>query len=286
MKKSLLFFIFSIFSFFLFCFENEYPENHPLFFGNPSNAICDDNFSQNYLLEKSSFCVCYNNDFLSPVWCAWHLSTKDFGEVKRSTKFTSDFSLPEKWYKVKPTDYQYTIYGFDRGHLCPSADRTKTSELNKETFLMTNMTVQTPNNNRKTWNNLENFCRQLVKKNNELYIFSGIAGIGGTSEKGYFEQIIIDEQNELFIIVPKFTWKIILCLTQGENDFSRVNENSMIFSVCVPNQKDCSSDWKEYICSVDYIEELTNFNFFSKLDEKLQTILESKISLPLPDLLD
>ncbi|WP_255412675.1 DNA/RNA non-specific endonuclease [Chitinophaga sp. S165] len=38
----------------------------------------------------------------------------------------------------------------DRGHNCPSADRTSTTA-NSSTFLMTNMIPQAPQNNQQTW---------------------------------------------------------------------------------------------------------------------------------------
>jgi hypothetical protein len=58
-------------------------------------------------------------------------------------------------YRVRPTDYAGA--GFDRGHLCPSADRTSSAADNSATFLMSNMIPQAPNLNRNTWENLESY---------------------------------------------------------------------------------------------------------------------------------
>ena len=79
---------------------------------------------------------------------------------------------------MKPSDYVKS--GFDKGHLCPSADRSSTDENNSATFLLTNMIPQAPNNNRITWEHLEKYCRDLVKQGNELYFICGGIGQGGT----------------------------------------------------------------------------------------------------------
>ena len=43
------------------------------------------------------------------------------------------------------------------------ADRTNSASDNSQTFLMTNMMPQTPDNNRHTWEGLEKYCCQLAK---------------------------------------------------------------------------------------------------------------------------
>lgn len=70
-------------------------------------------------------------------WVAWELTKVDFGTSDRQDDFRPDPYLPAGWYRGKTSDY--TGSGFDRGHLCPSADRTFTLEDNSATFLMTNI---------------------------------------------------------------------------------------------------------------------------------------------------
>ncbi|WP_457824569.1 DNA/RNA non-specific endonuclease, partial [Staphylococcus aureus] len=89
-----------------------------------------------------------------------------------------DESLPSDWYRVSPGNY--TNSGFDRGHNCPSADRTNTTASNSTTFLMTNIIPQAPDNNRNTWANLEEYTRHLVENGQEVYVIMGNYGAGGT----------------------------------------------------------------------------------------------------------
>lgn len=258
-----------------------HPENSPLYFGNPSDCVSDINSDTNYLLEKNQFVLSYNNQTYCPNWVGWHLSISDLGEADRSNKFKADSQLPEEWYKITQKDYQYNAFGFDRGHICPSADRTATQTDNEITFLMTNMVPQAPDCNRIVWMHLENYERELAKKGNEVYIFAGPAGKGGTGIRGYFEEIpvSIGDGSTIFINVPEYTWKILLILPEGEEDLNRVTEETPVIAVCVPNSQGCAKegDWEQYVCSIDYLEELTGYDFFELLDDNIEASIEAKI---------
>lgn len=262
-----------------------YEENTPLYFGNPSDATEDEVLNEcNFLLIKKGYTVSYSNDTLCPNWVAWHLCKEDLGETTRSDKFVPDKSLPANWYAVKKNDYQFPAYGFDRGHVCPSADRTADDEVNQETFLMTNMIPQSPDCNRIVWKDLESYERELVLQGNELYIFAGGYGSGGIGNRGYFEKIIINQKNDnpdenknKAVNVPKFCWKIILVLSEGDDDLNRIDKNTRIICVCMPNEMGIqkTGSWEQFECSVNYIEEITHFDFFELLDDELEEFLES-----------
>lgn len=284
MKKSFcLLLVFTLFISFSVAAPSEcdfnHPENSPLYFGNPSDAVASLACGDNYLLEKTQYVVSYNKDTLCPNWVGWHLSVSDIGDSGRSNKFVADPQLPDDFYKVTQKDYQFSMYGFDRGHVCPSADRTATIEDNKVTFLMTNMVPQAPDNNRIVWNALEAYERELAIAGNEVYIFAGPAGTGGIGQKGQFDYIPVsmEDGTMLKINVPEYTWKVFLVLPEGENDLKRVNAETVAFGVCVPNVQGCNAEgsWQQYICSINYIEELTGYDFFEILDDDIEELLES-----------
>jgi endonuclease G len=147
-----------------------------LVLGNPSKATPDPDKKDNYLVKRKQYALSYNNGNGTPNWVSWHLNTSWLGRVRRS-KFAPEPALPEGFFQVRPNDYR--VSGFDRGHMCPSGDRTATKEDNQATFYMTNMVPQSPDNNRKTWERLETYCRRLARRGNELYIIAGPAGRGG-----------------------------------------------------------------------------------------------------------
>lgn len=283
--------------------SNLYPEDSPLYFGNPSDAVFDIQSGENFLMERPQFTLSYNNSKLIPNWVAWHLCKKDLGDSDRSNKFRADSDLPNEWYAVTKNDYKFTIYGFDRGHLCPSADRTANAEDNSITFLMTNMVPQAPDNNRIVWVALEKYERELAAQGYELYIFAGPLGEGGTGDKGFFTSIPIAAgtnskaatnsktamhsdaaatgsaagESNPEISVPAFTWKIILAIPEGENDFERIDKNATVIAVCIPNENGCGKNktWQDYICNVDYLEEACGYDFFELLDDEIESYLES-----------
>ena len=260
-------------------------ENSPLYFGNPSGAVKEKSNSENYLIEKNNFTLSYNSVNLIPNWVSWHLSFSDLGDAERGDDFRPDSELPDEWYKVLKSDYQYTKYNFDRGHVCPSADRTKTQEGNSETFLMTNMIPQSPDLNRQIWKDFESFERSLALDGNELYIIAGPYGKGGTTATGTWDYIEILEKkkNPLSknqkILVPSHCWKIVLVLSEGDKDFSRVTEETEVISVFMPNSMGMhkNGSWENYLTSVDYIEEKTGYDFFQYLPDEIENSIEKKV---------
>lgn len=257
-------------------------ENSPLFLGNPSDALSDTNLNENYLMEKSQYTLSYNSDLLIPNWVAWHLSSSDInGSADRSNDFRPDEGLPSDWYGVKKADYQYNKYGFDRGHVCPSADRTATQEDNSMTFLMTNMVPQSPDNNRVIWMHFETYERKLVEQGNEVYIIAGPSGKGGTSGKGTFEEIPITLKNGevLNMQVPAYTWKVLIAIPEGEDDFERIGQDSIVIAINVPNQMGMAKtgDWEQFVTTVDDIEAQTGYDFFELLPDSIEDVLEQKV---------
>ena len=266
-----------------YSFEGDlgYAENNPLFFGNPTDAIGELSSDKNYLMVKKQYPLSYNTSTLNPNWVAWHLDKNDMGDADRSDDFRPDPDLPADWYAVRKADYQYNDYGYDRGHVCPSADRTATLEDNSMTFLMTNMMPQTPDNNRVIWMHFENFERELVKAGNEVYIIAGPYGVGGTSQKGYFEAIEFQNKKKetMKIQVPSHTWKVLIAIPDGTGDLDRINENATVIAINVPNNQGIAKngDWEQYLCSIDEIEALTGYDFFELLPDSVEDVLEAKV---------
>lgn len=257
-----------------------YEENNPLYFGNPSDAESKLSYETNFLLEKKQFVLSYNSKNLCPNWVAWHLSSSDLGKTMRSNEFLPDDQLPENWYKVKKSDYQFAKYGFERGHMCPSADRTSSVQDNSQTFLMTNMVPQSSDNNGIIWMHFELFERELAEKGYELYIFAGAYGTGGQSSKGYFKNIKVTDYvgRSYYINVPSHTWKIIVAIPEGDNDLERINSKTKVIAIDVPNKMGIAknADWPDYVCSIDDIEKITGYDFLELLPDEIENIIESK----------
>jgi len=237
--------------------------------GNPSGAVASTSSPTNYLLTRPQYAMSYNRDQGKPNWVSWHLGAADLGSAARQDDFRADTDLPSGWYQVKATDYIGS--GFDRGHNCPSADRTATVADNSATFLMSNMMPQAPNNNQQTWGNLEDYCRTLVKAGNELYIVCGSYGRGGTGSAGNQTTIASGK-----VTVPANCWKVVVVLPSGSNDLRRITASTRVIAVSTPNNNSLNSAWGGYRTSVDAIESATGYDLLSALPSSLQSTLEAK----------
>ena len=235
--------------------------------GNPSNATEDVSQPMNFLMLKQGYALAYHRDRGTPVWTSWHLDPSWLGSAPRQNDFRADTTLPPGWYQVQGTDYSGS--GYDRGHMTPSADRTSTVALNSETFLMTNMIPQLPANNQGPWADLETYARTLVGQGNELYIVSGGTGTQGTIAAGR-------------VTVPTQTWKVIIVIPQGSDDVNRVTTSTRTIAVIMPNSGAINSDWRTYRVSVDQVEALTGFDFFSNVSPSIQSVIEASVDTLAP----
>src|SRR5262245_30006327 len=152
-------------------------------FDNPSDASGDPN---NRLVLRPQFAAAWNAKKRIANWVAWRLVASDIGDTERS-QFYADPEIST------PSPKDYTNSGYDRGHICPSKDRSDSPENNQAVFTMLNILPQAADNNRGPWEKAEEFERSLAQAEREVYIIAGGAG-----SEGEFKGID----------VPESTWKI------------------------------------------------------------------------------
>lgn len=245
-------------------------DNTNLLLGNPSSATTSLTSATNYLMDQTYFVESYNRDRGTPNWVSWYVGSSSLGSTGRTDDFRADTGLPASWYHVQSSSYSGS--GFDRGHNCPSGDRTTTTVANQATFLMTNMIPQAPTNNQQTWANLENYTRSLVTAGSEVYVIMGSYGTGGTGSSGY--ATTVDNGN---VTVPSNVWKVIVVLPNGNGDLSRITSSTRVIAINTPNNNSTNSDWKTYRCSVRSIETATGYNLLSALPTAVQNAIETTV---------
>jgi endonuclease G len=139
---------------------------------------------------------------------------------------------------------------------------------------MTNMMPQAPDNNQGPWADLEDYSRTLVNAGNELHIIMGGAGQGGTGSNGGVTMTIAGGH----VHVPAQTWKVILVQPQGTNDVARVTTSTRVIAVVMPNAQGIRTNlWQQYRVSVDEVEQLTGYDFFSNVSTSIQAVIESSV---------
>jgi endonuclease G len=245
-------------------------DNSNLLFGNPSGAQPAIVMADNYLIDQSYYTESYSSTRGTPNWVSWHLdATNITNAAPRVDNFAGFIGLPNTFYQVESNSFSGS--GFDRGHNCPSADRTSSANANSATFLMTNMIPQAPNNNQDTWAKLENYLREQVVAGNEVYIIMGNYGMGGTGSKGAANKI-----NNDHVVVPSNVWKVAVIVPKGDGDISRVTTSTRVIAVNTPNINTTNSDWRQYRVTVRDIETATGYNLLSNLPPNIQDTVETK----------
>jgi endonuclease G len=106
-----------------------------------------------------------------------------------------------------------------------------------------------------------------VKQGKELYIYCG-----GSGEQGFLDSGRVQ--------IPGVTWKTILVLDTGDDDLKRVTSATRTIAVVMPNNNSLinkNDDWKIFRVSVDSVESLTGYDFFSLLSKRVQSVIERSI---------
>jgi endonuclease G, mitochondrial len=245
--------------------------NINLLMGNPSQATTSPGNAENYLIVRPQYALSYSKTKGIPNWVSWELNASWLGDAHRVGKFAPDEELPTGWERIRPSDY--TGSGFDRGHMTNSEDRSRSPEDNIQTFLMTNIIPQAPDNNQGVWVQLENYCRELARSGKELFIISGGHGQGGIGKNGLKATV-----GQGKVLVPAVTWKVILVLDKPNAGVAGVDKNTRTIAVIVPNKQGIKYDpWQQYRTSVKEVEQLTGYKFFTNVPADIRSVIDSKI---------
>jgi len=211
----------------------------------------------NRIFRNSSFMVGYSDYRGNPLWVTYKLSQipSNSRRLKRPSSFSSDW---RNITSIKQTDY--TNSGYDRGHLAPNyaISRLYGKEAQKSTFLMTNISPQKPNLNRKIWQRLEEVeVKYFTKKFKKIWVTTG----------PIFDKKITKLKSSDYVEIPDAFYKIFV----GVND----NQEPKMLALIIPQTVKGYEPFSKFVVTVDKVEELSGFDFFSKLDDRLESKLEA-----------
>ncbi|HVY32294.1 MAG TPA: DNA/RNA non-specific endonuclease [Polyangiaceae bacterium] len=236
-------------------------ESHHVRFGLPRDADPRDD----YLIDRGAYVASYNPKRGVANWVAWRLTADDLGTTDRSDAFRADDRLPLDFYRVLSTDYKGA--GYDRGHLCPSAHRTRDASTNSTTFLMTNMMPQVHALNAGPWKGIETYERELVaKQGQDVYVVAG--GIFRTNPKTIGRGVA----------VPAASYRVTIVVRPGQGP-SDVTNATPVLAVEMPNDISAKGrHWAEFRVSVDDVERDTGYDYLSGLPDEVEAGLEARAS--------
>jgi endonuclease G len=243
------------------------PKNRNIRFGMPGEARDDPKSAEAFLIERPQYVLSYNDKRKTPNWVCWQLVARDIGRTARGA-FEPDKALPKAFTPV--TSAAYTGSGFDRGHMCPSRDRSDTAENNDATFLMTNVIPQAPACNQKGWEKFERYCRELAEGGKEVYLACGPHGQGGVNGDGARKVTV--GRNAPFVTVPAHVWKVALVVDRGVNP----TKNSRAIAVWMPNDQTVTDEWANYRVPVAEVEKKTGLKFWPLVPDEVAAALKEK----------
>lgn len=208
------------------------------------------------ILKRVAYTVSYNSNLRIPNWVAWQLTgAHTEGKNKRAgVKFQEDTDVP----LPRAVDFDYVRSGYDRGHLCPSADNRWDATAQEQSFLLTNVCPQDHNLNVGDWHELENLCRKWAKTYGSIYIVAGPVLL-----KGKHKTI---GKNK--VTVPEAFFKVVLCM-EGEPKaigFIYRNESG-------------NRPKSYYVNTIDDVERITGIDFFPALPDDVEKAVEATCNL-------
>lgn len=208
------------------------------------------------IYKHAYYTLSYNENHEQAEWVAYQLKASDVV----STQLKRPFFEQDPKVKTRSADWRnYKNSGYDKGHLCPAGDRKFSKKAYFETFLTSNISPQNHNFNAGVWNDLEQLVRQWALQNGAVWVFTG-----GVLEPGL--KTIGKER----VSVPKTFYKIVC---KGSAD------RTQMIGFLIPNAPISDYKLEDFTIPIDSIETLTHIDFFPKISDSLELLLESEVNL-------
>lgn len=205
------------------------------------------------VVAHEGYTLSYNEQYEQPDWVAYVLTVDELNA--NNTSRTEDFREDPAITTGSAHLDDYRNSGYDRGHLCPSADRTATVEENSETFYLSNMSPQNHRFNAGLWLKAEGAVRDAARQYGTLYVVTGPVFTEGMKTIG-----------DCKVAVPESFYKVLLVVTENGSAYA-------IGMIC-PQEYD-QGNLKPYLCTVDQVEAVTGLDFFPDLEDSIETKAES-----------
>lgn len=209
------------------------------------------------LVKHLAYVSSYNPKHREPNYVV-HVIPKDilYGTNTRSNDFR-----PDPLIKQNMSDsVDYWNSGYDRGHMAASADFKWNKRALSESYYYSNIIPQNPALNQNTWNKLEMQVREWAIDKSEVIVVTGPV---------LQDNLPKIPQGSFKVSIPEYVYKIVL-------DYYPPEYKAIAF--LYPN-KDVPYELDKHVVSIDSIEQLTGIDFFPKLKDSLENILEAEHDL-------
>ena len=225
------------------------------------------------LLRRKAYVTSYNRETRCPNWVAWRLTGEHtdgpynrkgvpyydddgiaigIGRVTEETQ-KGDYFADMECEEPRQSLYDWsTEYNMSHGHMCPAGDNRWDKEAMNQSFLLTNMCPQDRKLNGGWWQKLEDKCRSWARRYGEVWIVAG----------PIFREGVHRRLGD--IMIPEAFFKVVLCMKGEPRAIGFVYENTSE-----------SQSMAEQACTVDDIERITDYDFFSALPDSIEQRVEA-----------
>lgn len=213
--------------------------------------------------KLTTYSMEYDKSLKHARWVAFRFDSrsakKSVDRKEGDDPFVSDPTVESDCQRVRA---DFGRQGYDRGHICASADRLYSREANDQTFYYTNMSPQRNGFNAGIWLKLEGQIQSWGRSctaSDTLYVVKG-----GTLEgDGVLEYIGGDRSKP----VPRYYYAALL--------FKKGDAFKAIAFWMEHTTRPASQQLADYALSVDELEEKTGIDFFPALNDRLEKTVEA-----------
>ena len=206
----------------------------------------------NQIITHDGYVLSYSEKDEQAEWVAYELKESELNYNRND--FKRPFFIEDPKVKTGSADWRnYRKSGYDKGHLCPAGDRKYSMESFNETFYTSNISPQKHDFNEGVWNRLEQKVRYWAAKYDGIYVVTGGVLNGNLQSIGYED-----------VTIPSYFYKVLLDYHNG---------SYKMIAFLVPHE-DSDRPLYEFVVSVDELEKMTGIDFFPKLNDTEEVVLE------------
>lgn len=227
----------------------------------------------------------YDSSKYASLWVAYPLAPSDLSGTQYShSKWAKYDGIDESEqvdissaYGVSYTPTSYDSNSYARGHQVPDADRDHTSAtMLSQTYLSVNSTPQIQNGfNGGIWSNLEAAIRaEVTDYGDTVYIVTGpVYQTAGGSESITY---ITNSGDSKQVPVANYYYKVLLKVSGSNATAVGFWFEHKEYNKDVLGEEKVA--YATYAVSVDYVEQMTGFDFFVNLSDDLENSAEENSS--------
>ena len=239
---------------------------------NPEQRVVTHTFSNNGKIHRN-YTFLYDYDKHCPLWLSYHMNSGYCGKGgDRTDAWGADPAIPTD--KQPNLNKSYCSGGdpYNRGHMLASHARSAIRTANQQAFYFTNMTPQATanfNTGSGCWNDLEEAEMSILPSGKDtLYVITGCI-----FEDGY--KTVRNQGDGMICAVPDQFYKcFMLCSFDNNGNMTAAKGVGYL----MPHDSPLKSGYKKYEKTIDAIEAIAGYDFFTNVPSALQTNAESKIS--------